>query len=173
MLNLDCDDKSDESKIVCGYDTEENSTVLSVSDNHANSGSQSIEEFELPSLFSDENEIIEIPMSHSESDEIEVTSINEIEDAVETYLENRQKCWNDNFFRCKSGKCISKTFVCDMKIDCDDGSDEEGCVFPECSQYQYRCDNGQCIFKRFRCDNDVDCYDGSDELGCPFVRISL
>ena len=36
-------------------------------------------------------------------------------------------CHNDTF-QCRNGQCISWYFVCDKHNNCDDGSDEDGCV---------------------------------------------
>ena len=36
-------------------------------------------------------------------------------------------CHNDTF-QCRNGQCISWYFVCDKHKNCDDGSDEDGCL---------------------------------------------
>lgn len=36
-------------------------------------------------------------------------------------------------FKCTSGKCIPKTFACDVDMDCKDGSDEDPLI---CGMFQ-------------------------------------
>uniref|UniRef100_A0A8C7HCP9 Low-density lipoprotein receptor n=1 Tax=Oncorhynchus kisutch TaxID=8019 RepID=A0A8C7HCP9_ONCKI len=65
-------------------------------------------------------------------------------------------------------KCISGTWHCDGKADCDNGADEKGCgKITNCTDNEFRCSNGQCIAVSFVCDKDNDCSDGSDETSCP------
>ncbi|KAK7465182.1 hypothetical protein BaRGS_00037645 [Batillaria attramentaria] len=45
--------------------------------------------------------------------------------------------------------------------DCQDGTDEDFCVFGKCSEY--KCQSNQCIPKSKSCDGVFDCIDGSDE----------
>lgn len=66
-------------------------------------------------------------------------------------------------FRCASGQCVSKTFVCDGENDCPDGSDEASCPKPTCSSRSFQCNNSVCVPALWRCDGDQDCADGSDE----------
>uniref|UniRef100_A0A4W5NX42 Low density lipoprotein receptor b n=1 Tax=Hucho hucho TaxID=62062 RepID=A0A4W5NX42_9TELE len=63
-------------------------------------------------------------------------------------------------------KCISGTWHCDGKADCDNGADEKSCT-KNCTNDEFRCSNGQCIAVSFVCDKDNDCSDGSDETSCP------
>ena len=69
-------------------------------------------------------------------------------------------------------------FRCNRVADCQDKTDEIGCVSTtdphnrtselECSPGQWRCwDRRQCVDTDLRCDGDQDCDDGSDELQCP------
>lgn len=36
-------------------------------------------------------------------------------------------CAEPAWFKCQSGRCVSKSFVCDGDNDCDDLSDEKNC----------------------------------------------
>ncbi|CAG9133134.1 unnamed protein product [Plutella xylostella] len=82
--------------------------------------------------------------------------------------------------RCRRGKCIKFSRLCDDVRDCEDGYDESdtacmkkqtvceedphhrGC---ECTSGQMKCKNGRCIAKELFGDGNNDCYDGSDEPG--------
>jgi len=74
-------------------------------------------------------------------------------------------------FRCHDGQqCIKKDWQCDMKKDCNDGSDEKVCdllsqLQPHlsCHENQYKCNTGQCIEMYSVCNDVNDCEDGSDE----------
>ena len=71
-------------------------------------------------------------------------------------------------YRLFSSDCLSWNEICDGKIDCLNGIDEENCLEIEINQCQideFRCQNGQCIPLIFHFDRIgiEDCYDGSDE----------
>lgn len=72
-------------------------------------------------------------------------------------------------FRCDSGVCISKRFVCDGYEDCSRGEDEDNCpTQKQCSNKHFRCrSDGMCLPMDKYCNNVVDCADGSDE-DCKF-----
>jgi hypothetical protein len=63
---------------------------------------------------------------------------------------------------CKDGTTIDSNRVCDQKVDCKDGSDEDGCP-----STTFTCKNGESIDAHHRCDGYLDCDDESDEAGCP------
>ncbi|XP_023290722.1 basement membrane-specific heparan sulfate proteoglycan core protein [Orussus abietinus] len=67
---------------------------------------------------------------------------------------------------CSNGDCIPKSYVCDNKFDCTDGSDESRCSPHGCEPNEFRCANKQCVIKTWRCDGDKDCADGTDEENC-------
>lgn len=54
---------------------------------------------------------------------------------------------------------------CDGHPDCQDHSDEDGCVSQvECVDDQQRClNNQQCVLQEWVCDGENDCRDQSDE----------
>ncbi|XP_062978972.1 major histocompatibility complex class I-related gene protein-like isoform X1 [Elgaria multicarinata webbii] len=87
---------------------------------------------------------------------------------------SRRSCPSDKF-KCNSGRCVVKEYVCDNFDDCGDMSDERHVNCTEhgnywirkdsttCSSGEFRCDNGRCIPEKYVCDNVPDCKDGRDE----------
>ncbi|XP_054084073.1 uncharacterized protein LOC114803524 isoform X2 [Zeugodacus cucurbitae] len=71
---------------------------------------------------------------------------------------------NDEW-RCTSGECIPKAYMCNGTKQCRDGSDETEklCKDMECSDASFRCSYGACISLKLVCDGVVDCVDKSDE----------
>ncbi|XP_076397846.1 terribly reduced optic lobes isoform X10 [Megachile rotundata] len=67
---------------------------------------------------------------------------------------------------CSNGDCIPKSWVCNGRLDCTDGSDEMRCSPHGCEPNEFRCNNTQCVSKLWRCDGDKDCADGTDEENC-------
>ena len=63
-------------------------------------------------------------------------------------------------FQCRNGiESIPSRYKCDVYTDCDDKSDEEGCIY-------FVCNNGKKIAMDKKCDNNIDCEDTSDEKEC-------
>ncbi|XP_076074812.1 chitinase-3-like protein 1 [Mytilus galloprovincialis] len=83
------------------------------------------------------------------------------------YLNAQQDCLETQF-RCKTGTCIPKQWVCDNDPDCSDSSDEASCPRADdntkrCPDDNFQCSNGVCVNNAFVCDGDQDCLDGTDE----------
>lgn len=80
-------------------------------------------------------------------------------------------------FECAIAECLQSfvctnqsdaipiAWVCDDDEDCNDGSDEVGCV-------DFACTGGGSVPQGFQCDGEEDCADGSDELGCATATCS-
>ena len=72
------------------------------------------------------------------------------------------------YLKCDRGLtsvCLDWTEICDGKVDCSDGIDEQHCsplTTNVCQDNEYRCDNGQCIPSAMW-GNDLLCLDRSDQ----------
>ena len=68
---------------------------------------------------------------------------------------------NNSFFVCKDGRrCFEYSQVCDLQVDCNDGSDEAMCT------NSFKCSSGQpsaYLPIARKCDRHFDCGDLSDE----------
>lgn len=79
-----------------------------------------------------------------------------------------EECAGDEF-TCGNGACIASGAVCDMTMDCADGSDEApqnpGCLEPPagCAVDEIECSDASCINAVQLCDGNFDCPDGFDE----------
>ena len=67
--------------------------------------------------------------------------------------------YTNRFFVCSNNKrCIDYSQVCDLRYDCEDGSDEDHCT------NHVRCNSsGKLLPKTKKCDGQIDCADLSDE----------
>ena len=86
---------------------------------------------------------------------------------------------------CDSG-CISEQFLCDGKVDCNSGQDEQNCTYlctafnrtpnycqtkchPEnctCHELYFQCPSGGCIHSSQVCDGHANCINSEDESFC-------
>lgn len=89
---------------------------------------------------------------------------------------NSDKICAPNEFQCDKSRCVLKTWLCDSKKDCDDGSDEKNCSPSDlnavCLSTEFACDQSRCVAKRSQCDSIKDCMDGSDERDCRSANIT-
>ena len=67
-------------------------------------------------------------------------------------------------FTCEDDTKLSYTLVCDLRRDCQDGSDESFCQHPPCNAFT--CTNSGCVSYSKVCDRVSDCKDDSDEMMC-------
>ncbi|KAM8873175.1 uncharacterized protein ACB058_004818 isoform 2-T2 [Synchiropus picturatus] len=76
------------------------------------------------------------------------------------------KC-RKGFKPCSDGlECVMYSHVCDGEKDCQDGSDEDGCV-SACKSGEFQCAHGnRCIPEQQVCNGENDCQDRSDEMNC-------
>nr|AHN48901.1 vitellogenin receptor [Panonychus citri] len=71
-----------------------------------------------------------------------------------------------SLFSCDNDRtCLVPELRCDHRIDCEDGTDEDGCG-PACPDSNFRCNDGHCIPRGWLCDGIGDCKDHSDEGNC-------
>ncbi|KAK2168010.1 hypothetical protein LSH36_21g02056, partial [Paralvinella palmiformis] len=80
-----------------------------------------------------------------------------------------------NQFECSPKVCISKHWLCDGEVDCENSADEKDCdnglidltiTTTICDEDDFRCSDGKCIKMSARCDNWQDCVYGEDEANC-------
>jgi hypothetical protein len=78
-------------------------------------------------------------------------------------------------FECRDRSCLAYSLVCDGRMDCGDGSDEDadyafcgagGACGADGAGGGLLCDDGTCVAPEAVCDGIADCPDGSDELYC-------
>uniref|UniRef100_A0A182FG68 limulus clotting factor C n=2 Tax=Anopheles albimanus TaxID=7167 RepID=A0A182FG68_ANOAL len=107
---------------------------------------------------------------------VRVTSLVESYHRIQHVLQN-EKCVGELYYgeprcdgmRCRYGKCIGESLICDRKLDCGEGSDEqpELCASRNstgrCLPHELRCYNGKCVDKSKFCDRYNDCGDATDE----------
>ncbi|KAL8610881.1 hypothetical protein ACOMHN_056736 [Nucella lapillus] len=85
---------------------------------------------------------------------------------MQVCLERRQDV-NETSFTCANGQVVHYSLVCDHRLDCDDGSDEDFCRFLPCLDGQFLCvASRECLPPEAVCDGEYHCVDKSDEKSC-------
>lgn len=94
------------------------------------------------------------------------------------------KCKADQFL-CSNNRCISHKFTCNGVDDCDDNSDEIGCLpshlfmtkqIKLCNEEkEFECEtkHGHCIPIEARCNKTLECIHFEDELNCGCLKSDL
>ena len=100
-------------------------------------------------------------------------------------LQQVQPTCPPSYVTCNSG-CISEQFLCDGKVDCNNGQDEQNCTYlckafnktpnycrtrchPEnctCHELYFQCPSGGCIHSSQVCDGRANCINSEDEYFC-------
>ena len=72
--------------------------------------------------------------------------------------------FHQEIFRCKNGRCVNYTQVCDLIDDCGDKSDEDNCRnHMICKDTSLGQEKSQFLARSQKCDGIHDCFDLSDE----------
>lgn len=75
-------------------------------------------------------------------------------------------CKSDEFSCGPTNRCIPSEWVCDGKIQCPNGLDENNCT-TTCSNNTFYCKKQNiCIPNSWKCDGQMDCQNGEDEENC-------
>ena len=84
------------------------------------------------------------------------------------HLENCSlfNCDDINKFKCPGCYCISMGYVCDGKVDCPKGKDEQNCKNRKCRGLFHCLNSTQYIYIVDVCNEIVDCINGDDEKNC-------
>ncbi|KAL5267736.1 hypothetical protein ACHWQZ_G004694 [Mnemiopsis leidyi] len=86
-----------------------------------------------------------------------------LQDNNSTCTKLGEVCDEETEFKCGSGECISRHFVCSSLPECIDHSDEVNCGW--CASFQFSC-GSKCVDSTRLCDGTLDCDDREDEVTC-------
>ena len=74
------------------------------------------------------------------------------------------------YYKCPISYCIPVFSVCDSKLDCPNGEDEDGCHGNLTCPGMLKCKGGGCVHQKDVCNGHVDCSPhGDDEYRCEWV----
>ncbi|OQR68479.1 low-density lipoprotein receptor-related protein 2-like, partial [Tropilaelaps mercedesae] len=74
-------------------------------------------------------------------------------------------CDSKRYMCCDNGERLPLGIKCNGYADCDDQSDEKGCVI-KCSPPMFDCGDGNCLPQDEVCDGIQQCHVGLDEMNC-------